>query len=719
MAAHAKFRIRSDSWLLGQFSLEYFARCCYHRAVHAAPRALAPPAVAPEKIMAILKVALGAILLLFVAFITVKKMAIRSFVIGLLLMLGIAVVITYNDYGYSNTYLSGGNHFPTAAVFAVILFSMLLNPILRLAKAAWVFSQSEILTIWCMIAAGIGIPASGLMRYLMPYMVAPFYYASAEGKWAATFYKFIPEWLVPSKNTQDPVVTLFYESVRDKKVPWQAWITPFFGWGIVLMATYLMMFCITAIIRKQWVENERLSFPLAQIPLEISRQPEEGRLFNSLFSSPLMWIGAAIPIGWWLLAGLHVLYPNVPSIPNISWPLTGLLQGSQSMQGWRGLCIIYFLPIGVTFLLSTEVSLSLWLFFVLQNVQRILRNQYGYVGNDQFESRQQIGAYVAFVAIMLWSMRHHLRNVFRKAFLGAKDVDDSNEPLSYRAAVVGLLISGGAICGWLYVLGCPVLISLLFMAIVVVVLLGLSRLVAQGGMLLVQSSLNNGPLGMVQDVVGSKAVTPSGLTSLTFYQAPLYGDTREVLMPTLLNNAKVSENRIGARQIFIAMMVAVVLSYSVSYFSQVFGYYQFGASGTNPQYATNIYPRNTLNVLSQSIEAPAATPGMATSEGLVHFVVGGVAVAVISFMRSYFSWWFVHPIGILTAATYPMQMLWLSVFLGWLFKTLAQKYTRGPLMAKPRHFFMGIIIGDVLITMVWAVVGLVMGRGVGINTFPT
>ena len=101
-------------------------------------------------------------------------MTVRAFFVGTLLLAASAIAITYNDYQLSNTYLSGGNHFPIIAVFVVILIPLAVNPILRLIEPVWVFAQSEIIVIWCMMAAGIGIPASGLMRYLLPFMVAPF-----------------------------------------------------------------------------------------------------------------------------------------------------------------------------------------------------------------------------------------------------------------------------------------------------------------------------------------------------------------------------------------------------------------------------------------------------------------------------------------------------------------------------------------------------------------
>jgi len=676
-------------------------------------------------------------------------MTFRSFAVGLLLLVVIVVAITYNDYVYGNTYLSGGNHFPISAVFIIVLFALVLNPLLRLVQPGcrrgepcvrpspneqaprseegehkvrpygdesgrgWAFTQAELVVIWCMIAAGIGIPASGLMRYMLPYMVAPFYFPGADSKWVSTFHGIIPSWLVPSKGLKDPVVTLFYESARDKPVDWSAWIVPFFGWGIAIMAAYLMMFCITAIIRKQWVEHERLSFPLAQIPLEITRPPEPGRRINALFRSPAMWLGAAIPIVFWSLAGLNHFYPNVPFINNVNWPVTGLLG---SLTGWRGLFIIYFMPVGVSFLLNTEVSLSLWLFFVLNNAQKIIRERMGMPQDQMFESRQQLGGYVAFAAISLWTMRKHLRAVLRKAFAGADDIDDSQEGLSYRTAMIGLIAAIAVLVGWLGVIGCPPHVSLMLLGVIVIALLVLSRFIAQCGLLLVQMSFPPGPLAVVQDLVGDKLIGAKGLTAGTFHQAVLYGDTREVLMPTLLNNARMAESRLNLRSIFIAMMVAVVLSYSVSYVSQVIGYYKYGANSMNP-YGTQIYPKTSMDRLAMSIESPVA-PAAWRGGGIKHYVIGGGAVVLVSLLRSRFSWWFVHPIGILTAQTYPIQHLWLAIFIGWACKSLAQRYARGPLMAKPRHFFLGIVIGDALVTIFWALIGLALRESIGLRTFP-
>ena len=66
---------------------------------------------------------------------------------------------------------------------------------------------------------------------------------------------------------------------------------------------------------------------------------------------------------------------------------------------------------------------------------------------------QCLGALFTFVGWGLWSARHHLRDVFRKAFGLASNVDDSNEMMSYRTAVTGLILGNIYIVAWLYQAG--------------------------------------------------------------------------------------------------------------------------------------------------------------------------------------------------------------------------------------------------------------------------
>ena len=53
---------------------------------------------------------------------------------------------------------------------------------------------------------------------------------------------------------------------------------------------------------------------------------------------------------------------------------------------------------------------------------------------------EAMGATIALVLFVLWTSRRHLTSVFGKAFGTAPHVDDRDEIMSYRAAVITLLV---------------------------------------------------------------------------------------------------------------------------------------------------------------------------------------------------------------------------------------------------------------------------------------
>jgi len=625
----------------------------------------------------------------------------RSFTVGLIFVVAFTLAIAHDG----NTPYTGANSFPVLVVFLVIVFSAAVNPVLRRWWPERVFSRAEIVVVWCMLAAGLTVPSCGVLRFLLPFMVAPFYYGTEGGPWDKAFFHHIPDWLVPSKNPHSPIVTMFYEGVGDKAVPLGPWLVPFFGWGVMLMAAFLLMFCMTAIIRKQWVEHERLSFPLARIPLEIAAPPEPGRLFNALFRSPWMWAGAAIPICFW---GLHIansFWPSVPFIPNQTWAWWGVFAGMFPGGAWHGHFMIFFLAIGVMFLLPKDVSLSLWLFFILGAAQRAIRLKLGYIGGE-FGWQQQAGGYFAFAAIAIWVMRRHLKDVFRKAFLGAPDVDDSAEGLSYRFALFGGMAAVLVIVGWLCCIGCDPLPALLLVGVSCVAFLVMSRFIAQCG--LYHISFRPQPLQIVQDFVGNSNIGPKGLTAMTFYQVGLFADQREVLMPSLVNNTKMAEKKLNLRKLFAAMMLAVAISYSLGYFTQVHEYYKAGAPSGDSYHGASV-PRGACDHLAKAVAGEEGILNIGPS-GVTQVLVGAGAFVAVHALRSRFYWWPVHPVGLLTIRGWPLQALWVSIFIAWLCKALAQKYTRGTMMVKVRYFFLGLIIGDVLIGMFSTILGLIVQR---------
>ena len=76
----------------------------------------------------------------------------------------------------------------------------------------------------------------------------------------------------------------------DTTPPTFFWLVKVMGFIVILIFT---MFCINTVLRKQWVERERLAYPIVRLPQEMAR----GDRTKGLLRSKTMWIGFSIAAG--------------------------------------------------------------------------------------------------------------------------------------------------------------------------------------------------------------------------------------------------------------------------------------------------------------------------------------------------------------------------------------------------------------------------------------
>jgi len=640
----------------------------------------------------------------------------RAVMTGLTLGLVLCGITPYNDYYVAATYL-GGNFFPVGAIAAVLLLVLAINPLLiARGRRNKIFTPAEIVTVWSLITVVSGIPSSGLMRYLIPHIVAPHYYATPENGWETTIISKMPPYLILS----DPnAVKAFFEGLsRHQAIPWAAWFVPLVWWGIFVAMLFGVFFCLTAILRKQWVETERLSFPLVRLPALLAESPEDGYRFNSLLRNPLVWRAVILVTIIHTVKGLHLFFPKVPDIP-MAWdggayftvgPLSGI--GSHTFS-------IYPLVIGFAYFIASDVCLSLWLFYVLFKIQCMVGSMHawdmsttqgiwGYCMGPTFVSHEEAGGALALVIWLLFSMRGHLANVWRKAVSNAGDVDDSQEPLSYRAAVFGL---GGCYLGlfvWLTLVArlTPTLSAAILGGSFVVFVM-LSWLVVQGGLLFVQHSFSAVEMSTV---FGGSHVAPAGLlaTGMTVEHIG-WQDAREFMAPSLLNAYKsISDTPVSSRTLSRYLGMAVALAVLISGIVSIWLPYSHG--GALQLHNHWMYTGAPQNVYTWSSEEGRTFTSFSKDDCL-HFAGGAVLVFSLFLCRSWFTWFQIHPAGFLTAGTWAMYTLWFSLFLGWMCKSIILRYGGTKIYRTLMPLFLGLIIGDCLNAVVWAIVGLITHQG--------
>ncbi|MFC1713031.1 DUF6785 family protein [Candidatus Poribacteria bacterium] len=635
-----------------------------------------------------------------------QGLTIRAILIGLACVVLLCAYVPYNDYYVQGTFLAG-NHFPIGAVFLLAIFVLVINVLLKLVWKGVELKPGELATIWCMMTVTIGIPTVALARWLFPIMIGFRYFATPENEWREIFYPRIPNWLSPSDSK---VAKYFYEGVPSGiSIPWSAWIKPLAYWLLVACCIWAMMVFLSAIFRKQWVEREKYAFPLTQLPAEMIRSDNSGRLLNSFLRNGLFWVGIAIPSVIHIVNGLHHYFPSVPQIPariNLSSALYER-PWSAARPMW-----LYFFPsvVGFTYLINLDIALSLWLFYLLYKLQLVIGTALGFsipISVDYegavFVAHQEMGAFIVAVVFFLWIGREHFKKVSRSLF-SEHDAGDQYEPIPYRWAVIGLVLS--------VVLGASVLkaagVSFL-LGVSVITLMGISAiiltwLVIAGGVLHVNGSFR--AIDFFFTILGSSRLK----SSLTVIMIPssVFRTKRGFFMPHIANAFKLSDSvNLNRRRLLAVMLVALLLSLPLTCYFFLRMCYTLGAS--NLQYWTfSTSPLVPFRWLTTVLRNPTDTNWLNVS-----FIgIGSVVMFLMIFMRYRFFWWPIHPIGYVSSpGEWPMNNLWFSILLGWLAKGLVMKYGGLKAYRKARPVLLGLVLGDCIIGGIWSIVAVIVGKG--------
>jgi len=349
--------------------------------------------------------------------------------------------------------------------------------------------------IYCMMLIASLISSRGLMEKFIPALVAVNYFANQSNNWADLFFPFVKDWLVPfdpNRKSEQKTVIDFYEGTVDA-IPWREWMSPLLAWSIVVFLIFFAFLCLAAIIRKQWVENEKLSFPLVQLPLEFANQKRR------FLSNRLMWLGFALPTLIFSLNGFHAIFPQVPNL-QLRYILNDYLR-ERPLNG------IFYTPIflslagiGFFYLLPAQLLFSLWFFFLLTRIQDVIAVLFGLRLSNMplYPTRlhigyQIVGAYIVLVIYFVYTGFPHLKQVFRVALRlhrnASSEAKGEDELLPYSIAVWGLILSLLGVILWMTYAGIHPAFALLQVVVYIgVVAVVMARSTAEAGMLMTETS---------------------------------------------------------------------------------------------------------------------------------------------------------------------------------------------------------------------------------------
>jgi hypothetical protein len=570
----------------------------------------------------------------------------------------------------------------------------------RLPRLA--FSRGELMTVYIMLSIASAVMGRDSLENLVSILGYAFWFDDPATR-LGRFHEFIPSWFAPRDKL---ILRGYYTGNSSVWTPEHlaAWLIPSLFWAGFILLLVWMMLCLNVLLRRHWTEHEKLSYPVAQIPLAITEP--------ATFRNRVLWLGMAGPIVVQSLNNLNYFYPSVPAL-HLKLQDVGIYFTSPPWNGFGWLPVGFFpFAIGFAFFLPLDLTFACWFFYVLRKLIDVACVAWGLrdpgaplsIARIPDVLEQGSGAWVGLSIAMVWMSRSYLRDVVRRAWRPQPGDDDPAAGMGYRAAFLGLFGGGLLLWGVCRACGMSWWLPVLYFGFYFILSIGITRVRAELGPPAHELNWIN-PERLMVLALGTEAVGMRNMTLLTF----MYWFNRGYRchpMPHQIEAMKIGqETGMEARRIVLAMVIAAILGSVVAIWALLDVFYRNGeATPRIMSYATGI-GREAFNRLGDWADNPRPTGGWEMG----FCGVGAVVTLLLAVGKARLTWWPFHPIGYALANSYAMEYFWSALFIGWCLKMLVVRYGGVRLYRHAGPFFLGLILGDYVIAALWSLIGWVLG----------
>lgn len=597
-----------------------------------------------------------------------------------------------------------------AAPFYNVIFTLLvvcaLNHLIRKLWPDLALSRAECLSIYVIVSITSAVCSRLMLQVLVPVMGHATFFQTPENRYGELFLDRLPKWLTVS----DPEsLRNFYLGGSSLYSPenYGPWLAPVFWWTVFGAALLYTMLCINSILRKQWVESERLTFPIVQLPMEMTDPT------GAFFRSRAMWFGFAIAGFLTLLAGLNYLWPSIPCLPIARRNYGNLI----TSPPWTAIGNVpvgfYFWAIGLAFLMPLELSFSCWVFFWLVKFEAVGCEVFGLStikssggGLDTgmpFLNCQAYGAYIGFFLLSVWNSRRYIGRVWRTAFRGTGEEDESREALSYRSAILGAG-AGLAVLGlFAWRIGMPVWLIPVFFGLYMMIAIIATRIRAELGFP-THDIRDMGPQYAILTAIGSQSLHPKNLVAFSMF-AWFNREYSSHPAPHQLEAFKLSERaNAPARQMFNVVLIAGIIAMPLGFWVLLVNYFQWGCATSMVTGWGVRYGSTTYDELANWLVNPIPPNAM----GMGFVGVGLVVSLLMGYMRMHYIWFPLHPLAYAIGHSWGVVQLWAPLFIGSTIKYFMLKFGGLKMYRQSLPFFFGLILGEMTVGSLWTIVGILL-----------
>lgn len=610
----------------------------------------------------------------------------------------------------------------TISLFFNVVFILfviaLINRILERLRPSLALNRGELVIVYVMLTLSTALAGLDGMQVLVPVITHGYWFATPENHWREILAN-APSWLVVSDTR---LLAWYYTggSTLYQGEVLHAWLSPVMWWSAFIVVWVFVMLCLSVLVRQQWADRERLSFPIIQLPLALTttRTP--------LWSNRLLWIGFAIAGGIDLLNGLHYLFPAVPYL-SIS-PTLENFSANNIMQyvkdpPWSGIgwLPVTFYPavIGMAFLVPTDLLFSCvvfffcWKMFYVIGLATGISNGYADWMNPKvfpWGTDQMLGGYLAITLAPIITARRYFRQVGRRILGHPSEVSDAGEGMKYRTAALGVLLGIGLLVWFSVIGGLSPSLAIIFFLLYYTVAISVARVRGQFGSP-VHDFHGAGPSQIITHLAGTSTLGTQNLTMLSLlwwfnraYRQHPIGNTIEGMQMAVLAERRSSSFSHASGRLPRAVVIASILAVALAAITFFWGWLHYAYSqGVSTWKDGDGRGTEMITNLASWIQ----NPEQARPQALLPIAAGFTITMLLSIARTNFMNWPLHPVAYVVASNWSIHLVWMPMLIAWLLKIFMLRYGGLRLYRQALPFMYGLILGESIIGCGWTLIRLV------------
>lgn len=589
---------------------------------------------------------------------------------------------------------------PAIPGIAALLFLLAVSPLIRRVPLVHQLTSGEIILIYLFVSVGTTMYAAGIGRFLIAFLSVPYYYSTPAAP-LADLTQWIPAWLSPS----EPVVhEWLFEGAPTGMVPWEAWQWPIAVWTgfFVLLGGTLM--CFMLLFAERWMHHERLAFPLVRFPLEIAGV----QTAVALLRNPAAWVGMGLATLTNVVFMVRAVFFGGPSgtvLADVD------LRRSEGPLRWLGRVTAILRPelIGLGYLVSSELSFSIWFFYLFVRFQALVLNRLGYRSATlPYVGPQGMGAYTVFGLMLLWQSRSVLGRAAR-GLLGGHPAAGVERP-RHRWALLGAVLGICGLMAFMVSAGMKPWLAALYMIALLMVGIVYARVRAETGMPLVWAFPVGQPHKVIWNFLGQAKVVGSGLvkpSSATIFA--LMSFLSRGFFPTV-SGYQIEGVHLGERtgvswtQMSASLVLAIAMGSVSAFLFHLRPCYQHGAVVLQG----GIWGEGLARHYYTDVLHGAQTPAPPDVGRVVATCGGGLTIALLGAARSRWFGFPLHPIGYAVVAY--SDRVWMAFLVVWLAKSLVLHYGGSQAYLRALPGFLGFALGHFISAgLIWGSLQAILG----------